>query len=336
MRLNKFLSDAGVCSRREADRAIEVGKVTINGRRAPVGSQVKPRDTVRYNGNLIENLTTEEKYHYIALNKPVGITSTSEKSDPSNVIKFIGFPTRIFHVGRLDKDSEGLLLLTNNGDVVNKVLRSENNHQKEYEVWVDRPLSGEFIERMAGGVEILGTRTRKCEVEMLTPNMFRIVLTQGLNRQIRRMCEALGYEVTRLRRIRVMNVELGKLEVGGWRMIEDEELEEFLASLEESSAETSIKAGSPKKRFSRKPFPAKPFAKSFDKTKSDSQGKDSKPSKSSSITKSSAKAKPTAKTAAKPTAKARPTKGEGASRGPASRGASKTLSKFAQYRSKKK
>ncbi|MFR9523066.1 MAG: 23S rRNA pseudouridine(2604) synthase RluF [Rikenellaceae bacterium] len=240
-RLNKFISDSGYCSRREADRFIEDGKVTINKVVATLGSKVGARDQVRVNGNLIENDTTP--CIYIALNKPVGVTSTTDRSDRTNVVDFVNYPSRIFHIGRLDKDSEGLLLLTNDGDIVNKILRAGNNHQKEYEVWVDKPLDNTFAERMSSGIKILGTTTKKCKVQQEGVKMFRITLTQGLNRQIRRMCEALGYQVTRLRRVRIMNIKLAPLALGQWRELEPGELRELMASLKESDGEQAASAG---------------------------------------------------------------------------------------------
>ncbi|MFI3281880.1 MAG: 23S rRNA pseudouridine(2604) synthase RluF [Rikenellaceae bacterium] len=239
-RLNKFISDSGYCSRREADRFIESGKVTINKVVATLGDKVTPRDQVRVNGNLIENDTN---YVYIALNKPVGVTSTTDHTDRTNVIDFVNYPTRIFHIGRLDKDSEGLLLLTNDGDIVNKILRAGNNHEKEYEVWVDKPLDNTFVERMSSGVKILGTTTKRCKVVQEGAKMFRITLTQGLNRQIRRMCEALGYEVTRLKRVRIMNIKLAPLSTGQWRELEGNELTKLFASLEESTSDPQASQG---------------------------------------------------------------------------------------------
>ncbi|MFI3263908.1 MAG: 23S rRNA pseudouridine(2604) synthase RluF [Rikenellaceae bacterium] len=249
-RLNKFISDSGYCSRREADRFIEGGKVTINRAVATLGDKVTPNDQVRVNGNLIENDITPNVY--IALNKPVGVTSTTDQSDRSNVVDFINYPTRIFHIGRLDKDSEGLLLLTNDGDIVNKILRAGNNHEKEYEVWVDKPLDNTFVERMSSGIKILGTTTKKCKVEQEGAKKFRITLTQGLNRQIRRMCEVLGYEVTRLKRVRIMNIKLAPLATGQWRELEANELKSLFSNLKDSDGEQAASkgAGAGKKRQS--------------------------------------------------------------------------------------
>ncbi len=253
-RLNKFISDSGYCSRREADRLIESRKVTLNGRVATLGDKVYASDVVKVNGNLIEN-SGDEDWVYIALNKPVGVTSTTDPADKTNVVDFINYPTRIFHIGRLDKDSEGLLLLTNKGDIVNKILRAGNNHEKEYEVWVNKPLDAKFAQRMSSGVKILGTTTKPCKVTVEAPKMFRIVLTQGLNRQIRRMCEVLGYEVERLKRVRIMNIQLSPLKTGQWRELQSRELEKLFASLKSSDGEESASkgAGAGKKR-NRKPL----------------------------------------------------------------------------------
>lgn len=253
IRLNKFISDSGYCSRREADRFIEEGRVTINKVVATLGDKVRPKDEVKVNGNLIENESVE--YVYIALNKPVGITSTTDTSDKTNVVDFINYPTRIFHIGRLDKDSEGLLLLTNNGDIVNKILRAGNDHEKEYEVWVDKPLDLNFVDRMSSGIKILGTTTKPCKVEQEGAKKFRITLTQGLNRQIRRMCEVLGYEVTRLKRVRIMNIKLAPLATGQWRILEGKELADLFNSLKFSDGqeEASKGAGAGKRPAASKP-----------------------------------------------------------------------------------
>lgn len=214
MRLNKFISESGKASRRQADKLIEEGRVRLNGRKARIGDQVNPGDEVLVNGQLIRLARNNV---YIALNKPIGITCTTEKNVKGNIIDLVNHPLRIFNIGRLDKDSDGLILLTNDGDIVNEILRAENNHEKEYIVSVDKPITPEFIEKMSKGVRILGTKTLPCKVEQLSKYEFKIILTQGLNRQIRRMCEALGYEVYRLQRIRIMNINLGHLPVGQWR-----------------------------------------------------------------------------------------------------------------------
>jgi 23S rRNA pseudouridine2604 synthase len=221
LRINKFISEKGVCSRREADKFIEAGRVTINNIRAEMGSKVKPEDEVRLDGKL---LTEREKLVYIALNKPIGITSTTEHKVRDNIVDFINYPQRIFPIGRLDKDSEGLILLTNDGDIVNKILRAGNNHDKEYIVTVDKPITSDFIHNMASGVRILDTITKPCIVSKEARNVFRIILTQGLNRQIRRMCEAFGYKVLKLKRIRIMNIHLKDLPTGKWRYLTAEEL----------------------------------------------------------------------------------------------------------------
>ncbi len=242
IRLNKFISDSGYCSRREADRLINDGKVTLNKRVATLGDKVTSKgDIIKVNGNLIE--CDQSEYVYIALNKPVGITSTTDTADKTNVVDFINYPTRIFHIGRLDKDSEGLLLLTNNGDIVNKILRAGNNHEKEYEVWVDKPLDPQFAKRMSSGIKILGTITKPCKVEVEGANKFRITLTQGLNRQIRRMCEVLGYNVERLKRVRIMNIKLSPLATGQWRELEEREMSKLFESLKSSDGEQSASTG---------------------------------------------------------------------------------------------
>ena len=214
MRLNKFISESGKASRRGADKLIEEGRVKINGRKAKIGDQVKPGDEVMVNGQRIRLARNNV---YLALNKPVGITCTTEKNVKGNIVDLVNHPLRVFNIGRLDKDSDGLILLTNDGDIVNKILRAENNHEKEYIVSVDKPITPEFVEKMSKGVRILGTKTLPCKVEQLSKYEFKIILTQGLNRQIRRMCEALGYEVYRLQRVRIMNIHLGNLPVGLWR-----------------------------------------------------------------------------------------------------------------------
>lgn len=222
LRINKFLSETGITSRRGADKWIEDGRIKINGELATLGSQVNEGDEVRVDGNIVER---EQELVYIVLNKPVGITSTTEQHIKGNVVDFINHPLRIFHIGRLDKDSEGLLLLTNDGDIVNKILRAENHHEKEYIVQVDQPITDDFIEKMGAGVDILDTTTLPCHVEKISRSVFRIILEQGLNRQIRRMCSTLGYNVQRLQRIRIMNIEIGNLKVGQWRDLTTNERE---------------------------------------------------------------------------------------------------------------
>jgi 23S rRNA pseudouridine2604 synthase len=225
VRINKFISETGFCSRREADKLVESGKVTINGVTAVLGSQAEQGDDVRVNGRQIGE---QRRHVYIALNKPVGITSTSESHIKGNIVDFVGHSERIFPIGRLDKDSEGLILLTNDGDVVNPILRSEGKHEKEYIVTVDRPITEAFAKGMSTGVKVLGSLTLPCKVTRVAERTFRIVLTEGRNRQIRRMCEALGFHVRRLKRVRIMNIHLGELAVGKWRdLTEDERRELF-------------------------------------------------------------------------------------------------------------
>lgn len=228
MRINKFISEAGTASRRGADKLITEGRVTINGKRATIGSQVEPGDDVRVNGN---QLFVARNNVYIALNKPVGITCTTEKGVKGNIVDLVNHPFRVFHIGRLDKDSEGLILLTNDGDIVNEILRSENQHEKEYVVSVDRPITPEFLKQMSEGVKILDTITLPCKVEQLSKYDFKIILTQGLNRQIRRMCEELGYNVYRLQRIRIMNIQLDNLPVGQWRYLSKKEKAQLFQEL---------------------------------------------------------------------------------------------------------
>jgi len=240
-RLNKYISESGICSRRDADRFIEQGNVFINGKRAKVGDQVVPGDTVRVNGQIIEPQDADD-FVFIALNKPVGIVSTTESSERNNIVDFVSHGVRIFPIGRLDKDSQGLIFLTNNGDLVNKVLRAGNNHEKEYLVTVNKPITEDFIAGLAGGVPILGTMTKKCSVTKVSTNVFNITLVQGLNRQIRRMCEHFGYEVVKLERTRIMNVSLKGLSVGDWRDLTQKELSVLLKSIEDSSSEANAPA----------------------------------------------------------------------------------------------
>ncbi|WP_018478639.1 23S rRNA pseudouridine(2604) synthase RluF [Pontibacter roseus] len=222
IRLNKFISDAGICSRREADKLIEQGRVLVNSKLPDVGARVTGKDKIQVDGKTLQWNQVEPVY--LALNKPVGIETTTDLSQRDNIIRFVNYPERIFPIGRLDKDSEGLIFLTNNGDIVNKILRAGNKHEKEYIVTVDKPITPDFIERMGNGVSILGVNTRKCFVEQEGPTKFRIILTQGMNRQIRRMCEALGYEVQTLQRIRIMNITLAKLPLGQWRALTETEI----------------------------------------------------------------------------------------------------------------
>jgi 23S rRNA pseudouridine2604 synthase len=223
-RLNKAISETGFCSRREADRLIETGKVKVNGEVAGLGVQVTSNDRIEVDGQLI---TKEVPNIYLAFHKPVGITCTTDTSKKDNIVDFINFPERIFPIGRLDKPSEGLIFMTNDGDIVNKILRAGNNHEKEYIVNVNRKITKAFIRQMSNGVPILDTITKKCRVERINDFTFNIVLTQGLNRQIRRMCSHLGYEVTRLKRVRIMNIELGNLKRGEYRHFTPNELKEI-------------------------------------------------------------------------------------------------------------
>ncbi|KMY52082.1 pseudouridine synthase [Peribacillus loiseleuriae] len=228
MRINKYISESGITSRRGADKWIAEGKVTINGVTAELGSQAEPGDDVRVDGKPV---IIEQQSVYLVLNKPVGITSTTEKHIKGNIVDFVNHPLRIFHIGRLDKDSEGLILLTNDGDIVNEILRSENKHEKEYIVQVDKPITDSFLSNMASGVDILDTKTLPCKIIQLSKNSFKIILTQGLNRQIRRMCSTLDYQVVSLQRIRIMNIKLGGLAVGQWRDLTKAEKEELFSEL---------------------------------------------------------------------------------------------------------
>ncbi len=233
VRINKYLSEAGYCSRRAADKLIEQGRVTINGKVPEIGTKVKPTDSVEVDGKVLSS--PKEEFIYIALNKPVGIVCTTDQQrEKDNIIDFINHEKRIFPIGRLDKPSEGLILLTNDGDIVNKILRARNNHEKEYIVQVNKPIHPDFITKMSQGVPILDTLTKPCEVEYVNRTTFRITLTQGLNRQIRRMCEYFDYEVTALKRIRIMNIELDT-PVGEWRYLTEKELCELNELISESS-----------------------------------------------------------------------------------------------------
>ena len=244
MRLNKFISESGLCSRREADRFIERGLVTINRRKAVIGDQVKVGDKVSVNGRELEPREGEDVV-FIALNKPVGITSTTEESVHDNIVHFVNHSKRIFPVGRLDKDSQGLIFLTNDGDIINKILRAGNKHEKEYIVTVNKPLTQEMLTSMSRGVPMLGVNTKKCKIVQEGTHVFRITLIQGLNRQIRRMCEHFGYEVQKLERVRIMNIGLKGLPLGEWRDLTDEEMDVIYGLLEGSSNEDVSKT--PKK-----------------------------------------------------------------------------------------
>lgn len=236
VRLNKFLSDAGVCSRREADRLTEAGEITINDRIAVLGDKVTDADVVKVKG---KEVSREEEQIIIAFNKPEGVECTAQKDNPDNIINYIGYEKRIYPIGRLDKNSRGLILLTNDGSIVNGILKASNYHEKEYVVTVDKEITGEFIEAMSSGVTILdGVKTRPCEVKKTKKHEFNIVLTQGLNRQIRRMCKALGYNVNKLQRVRIMNIELGNLGMGKYRNLTDMEVEELLNQIKDSNGDT--------------------------------------------------------------------------------------------------
>ena len=246
-RINKFLSESGFCSRREADKLLEEGRITINGIVPEMGTKVSPDDEVRVDGKLVREKT--EKPVYLAFNKPVGIECTTNQNVRDNIVDYINYPKRIFPIGRLDKASEGLIFMTNDGDIVNKILRARNNHEKEYIVTVDHPITDRFIEKMSNGIPILDTVTRKCKVEQISKFVFRIILTQGLNRQIRRMCEYLDYEVTALKRTRIINISLD-VHVGRYRDLTDDEIKQLnkliepSSKTEEASLPKSMKASS--------------------------------------------------------------------------------------------
>lgn len=256
MRVNKFISESGLCSRREADKFIERGLVTINGKKIGLGAEVGPRDVVKVNGR---GLNREEKQDLVlAFNKPMGVVSTTDKVEKNNIIDYISYSERIFPIGRLDKDSQGLILLTNNGDLVNKILRAGNKNEKEYIVSVDRPLFADFAEKMSQGVPILGVQTRRCKVVVETPFVFRITLIQGLNRQIRRMCEHFGYTVTKLERCRIMHIGIQGLQVGEFRPLEEDEMRLLNKYLEKSKSEAPEKkasSDSDKPKLKAKPRP---------------------------------------------------------------------------------
>lgn len=282
--LNKYISSSGICSRREAEKFISEGRVSINGKPTQLGNRVSKNDVVKLDGRLVK---PKDEILYIALNKPVGIVSTTDDREPNNIVKHINYPERLFPIGRLDKPSEGLIFLTNDGDIVNKILRAGNNHEKEYFVSVDKTITDDFIEKMSNGIPILGTVTQKCLVEKISAKIFRIILTQGLNRQIRRMCEYLDYEVTKLKRTRIMNVELGYLQSGDWRELTEEEMKEINTMISSSSKteEASEIKEKPKQKSSKKKLaPTKndfnkksaSFRKSSSKNKKNNTGFSSK------------------------------------------------------------
>ncbi len=230
--LNKYISSTGICSRREAEKLIVDGRVTINGKPTQLGNRVVDGDVVKIDGKPLKN---KPKTLYIAFNKPIGIVCTTDSKERKNIVRYINHPERLFPIGRLDKPSEGLIFLTNDGDIVNKILRAGNNHEKEYIVTVNKVITSEFLQKMSQGIPILGTVTKKCTIEKLTDFKFKIVLTQGLNRQIRRMCEFLDYEVTKLKRTRIMNVNLDRLETGQWRELTNEEMKKIHKMVSASS-----------------------------------------------------------------------------------------------------
>ncbi len=234
IRLNKYLSEAGVCSRREADRLIEDGQVTVDGRTAQTGMRVTPGQTVKVGAKVVSR---QEEMVVLAVNKPKGIVCTEEKRERNSIVRFLNYPVRVTYAGRLDKDSRGLLLMTNNGDIINRMMRAANRHEKEYKVTVDREITEDFVSQMSEGVPILDTVTRPCQVKKIGKYTFSIILTQGLNRQIRRMCEALGYEVKDLVRVRIMNIRLGSLREGQYRKLTDAELDELYEEIKDSPAE---------------------------------------------------------------------------------------------------
>lgn len=235
IRLNKYISESGICSRREADAFIESKNVLVNGKVAELGQRVGPRDIVKVNGTVVEPRAKEDEI-YILFNKPVGITSTTDSADKDNIIKYIKYGERIFPVGRLDKDSQGLIILTSNGDIVNKILRAGNQHEKEYVVTVDKPITEHFIQAMSSGVPILGVNTRKCKIHAESKFVFRITLTQGMNRQIRRMCEYFGYDVLKLERVRIMNLNVKGIPLGDYREMRPQELAELQGMIKDSEA----------------------------------------------------------------------------------------------------
>ena len=250
--LNKFISSTGICSRREAEKLITAGRVTINGKQTQLGNRVFEGDVVKVDGKALQ---AKPKTLYIAFNKPIGIVCTTDSKEKKNIVKYINHPERLFPIGRLDKPSEGLIFLTNDGDIVNKILRAGNNHEKDYVVTVDKPITDDFIKKMSNGIPILGTVTQKCKVTKISAKVFQIVLTQGLNRQIRRMCEYLGFEVTNLKRTRLLNVNLDKLALGQWSELTEQEstaLNTMVASSSKTE-EASVDVKKIKKQSSKRP-----------------------------------------------------------------------------------
>ena len=300
MRVNKFISESGLCSRREADKYIERGVVTINGKKVGLGAEVRPGDEVKVNGRSLDRME-EKQALVLAFNKPTGVVSTTDKMEKNNIVDYINYSERIFTIGRLDKDSQGLILLTNQGDLVNKVLRAGNKNEKEYVVTVDRPLFPDFAEKMSQGVPILGVQTRRCKVVVETPFVFRIILIQGLNRQIRRMCEHFGYNVTKLERTRIMHIGLQGLPLGEFRSLEENELALLYKYLEKSKSEA----------------PEKRSTSNSDKPKSNLRPKTKSGATSTSSTSSKLRFKPGSKSHAKPGER---TFRNGPSKGSSSRG----------------
>lgn len=249
VRINKFLSESGFCSRREADRLLEQGNVTINGKQPELGTKVAPNDEVRVNGKLVTN--SNKKHIYLAFHKPVGIECTTNQKIKDNIVDYIAYPERIFPIGRLDKASEGLILMTSDGDIVNKILRARNNHEKEYIVSVNKPITEDFVKQMSNGIPILDTITRKCKVKQLNKNTFSIILTQGLNRQIRRMCEYLNFQVVTLKRTRIINIHLD-IAVGKYRPLTTKEINQLNQLIEPSSKTEEASLPSNKSKFSGK------------------------------------------------------------------------------------
>lgn len=334
LRLNKFISESGLCSRREADRFILNGNVFINGKKATVGDQVKIGDRVRVNGNELEPRSGEDVI-FIALNKPPGITSTTEDAVRDNIVHFVNHSKRIFPIGRLDKDSQGLIFLTNNGDLVNKILRAGNKHEKEYVVTVDKPLTDAVIEGMANGVPMLGVTTKKCKITKESSHTFRIVLVQGLNRQIRRMCEFYNYEVTKLERVRIMNINLKGLPLGDWRDLNEAEMAILYSMIEKSSSEdekkmkpkdeakAKAKASAPQRpHYSKHVSPKGKSTGSSPAKRFDKSGKPSAPPKGKFGSKPTGK--PTGKPGGKPSGKLVSKPGGKPSGKPSSKSGSKT------------
>ena len=272
IRLNKFISDSGFCSRREADKLIEQGEVYVNGKQCTTGQQIYGSENVEVQGRKIK-APSHKKRVYIALNKPEGITCTTEGNVKGNIVDFVNYPEKIFPIGRLDKFSQGLIFLTNDGDIVNKILRAGNAHEKEYHVSVNKAINDDFLRKMAKGVPILDTVTEKCKVTRFGRNTFKIILTQGLNRQIRRMCEYLGYRVTFLQRTRIMNVELGKLKTGTWRYLNAAEMER-INEMVATSSNTQEASKDPNKKRTYNKYKAKPaYKKDYSKSKKNDRGK---------------------------------------------------------------